>query len=634
MAEDPYASIAQAAPESDPYASIATAPQTPGYFKEALAGVGRAVSGLASLPRQLMTPHETFGATREQEVKMGPVGRLLYNPVADVTESMMASEAARKTAAEHGEGVAGQALAYGEKSVIGPIVKKAEEAGPGYAKFTPQTAGAVTEGSTTFGVAPKVAEETLGTIGKLRKKVKAGLQPFARQVTGVEPAVKEAVKSAAVKHEGAVAKHEAATQTVAERGDLAKKVDEGSLKLREQIGKVEERVSKEADTKFDAVREKIGNPVADPAPLVEAVKSAEENILQNIPENIKEFRVILGHEAVPGNVLDAAEQHGIELGGQEPMTWDKLQSLKSRIDARLRKARAGARLNGDVMRSLYSVNNAIVETMGKIAEEHSAGALWADAKNFYRQFKEDFHEPSGKSGSGSPVAQSLNAVDPKNIRQPFVAKQATTGNRAVDILRKYPKHGGTEAAATAEELLGHHEAMRRIPDKAAPKPPEAPTVDVRRVAQDAIATRAKNWGSFNARDVGILSSSVLAEPIMKFLGGTPQGPMSLLPVAALTYEGGKYAFSRALNNPSIIEWLSRTPQEEAAVLLKIPGADKIKIVDGLTQSAIQSGKPVRLSPQAAVLLGPANVAKIVAAGGAIAGSQVNNRKDALTALGR
>ena len=288
-------------------------------------------------------------------------------------------------------------------------------------------------------------------------------------------------------------------------------------------------------------------------------------------------------------------------------------------------------MNGDLKRGFYQTRDAVVGEMGKMADANGAQGEWAEARDFWRQYKEDFHEASGPSGSGSPVAQALNAEDPKNIRQPFLRTQSAIGNRGIDTLRKYPQHGGTEAAEHVTKIISGHQELGDMPTK--PKgfsetPPAGPTVDAAKVARDAIAQRAKNWGSFNARDIGILASSVLAEPIMKILGGNlGEGASSLLPVAAVSYEGGKYIASRALNNPGVVEWLSKTPPEEAAALSKIPGADKVKITNLLTDAAIKGR--ANLSPAAKSLLGPANVAKILAATSA---GVVKNRREALDRL--
>lgn len=483
-------------------------------------------------------------------------------------------------------------------------------------------------GGAVYGKGTEIVSDGLNAAGKLRTKM---ANSTARKITGVEPALKEAVTKASDAHAEDLTEHAATSENVAKRGELAKAIDTQSKELHGHISKVEQSVAKEANAKFDAVRAKIGNPEAPAAELVSTVKNVEQNVLQNIPENIKEFRAIMQHEPLPEGIKNAAEAHGFDLEGTEPLTWEKLQSLKSRLDARLRKGRG---MNGDLKRAIYQTRDAVVGEMGKMADANGASGEWGQARDFWRQYKEDFHEGTGPSGSGSPIAQALNAEDPKNIRQPFLRTQSAIGNRGVELLRKYHEHGGTEAADHVTKIISGHQELNDLPNR--PKgfsetPPAGPTVDASKVARDAIAQRAKNWGSFNARDIGILASSVLAEPIMKILGGDlGQGATNLLPVAAVSYEGGKYFASRALNNPKVVEWLSRTPPEEAAALAKIPGADKVKIVNTLTDAAV-SGKATNLSPAARQLLGPTNVAKILAATGA---GVVQNRREARERLGQ
>jgi len=450
----------------------------------------------------------------------------------------------------------------------------------------------------------------LSKVGQLRKSMAERAQPFARKVTGVEPAVKKAVGKAAEKHGTALQDTTAKQDSVAQRAGLEKTVDEHSMKLGEHIKNVESSVAKEANARFDKVREKVGNPEAPADALVASVKDIQHNILQDIPENIKEFNSVLKLEGPPPELAGAVKEHyGWDMEGGEKLTWEKLQSIKSRIDARLRNSRG---MNGDLKRGLYQGREAVVDEMGKMAEANGAGTEWQEAREFWKNYKQDFHEPTGPSGSGSPVAQALDAVDPKNIRQPFLNKQTSIGNRGVQILRKYPQHGGNEAAEHAETLMDTHKQMTGIPDKPMPANPATPTVDATKVAKDAIATRALNWGSFNARDIGILTSGYLGG----FLEHIFKGGGVEFPVAVTAYEGGKYAASRALNQPGVIEWLSKTPPEEAAALSKIPGADKVKVITGLTDAAIEqakAGKPVNLSPEARRLIGQQNVARILAA---------------------
>lgn len=597
-------------------------PKTPGFFKRLTAPYNPEVQDSNPLVRGL----DAAG------------GALLGTPGA-VYHAFADKPTPEENAKFHGDTAGLKRVGLGlHRLVVDPVASAAEDYASG--KVTPEAAMSVLPEAIGVGVGSQAAGELSGRglskVGELRTQFRDSMgggkvQPFARKFTGVESELKDTVADNVEKQGKAEVKHAEASGDVEARKDLAKKLDQSSVKLGEHIGKVEESVAKEANSKFEAVREKVGNPETPATPLVEAVKSAETNILQGIPENIKEFRSIMGHgEEVPAELREAyTRTTGEAPEGAAPITWDKLQSLKSRIDARLRQA-GRTRMNGDVKRALYSVQNTIVDTMGGLAEANGAADLWQDAKNTWRQYKQDFHEPTGPSGSGSPVAAALDAVDPKNIRQPFVAKQSAIGNRGLDILRKYPQHGGNEAAATAEEMLGHHESIRRMPDKALPKPLQTPVVDAAKVATDAIAKKARNWGSFNARDIGILGESTIGGALGFALGG-PGGALAGV-ATPFMYEGAKYGMSRALNKPAIVEWLSKTPPEEAAVIAKIPGADKVNIINMLTDQAMRSGKPVKLSPAAVQLIGPANVARIAAATGSVAATRVQNRKDALDLL--
>lgn len=461
--------------------------------------------------------------------------------------------------------------------------------------------------ATVIAADPERVAKVPERIAAKAREVRGSVQPFARKVTEVEAALKDAVTKAAEKHQTATAAY-----------DTTKKLDEQSTALKGHITRVEKSVKAAADAKFDAVREKLGvtdenpGPAVKPDTLVATVKHATEQTLQNIPENVKEFNVILRSEGLPENVADVyRRQTGEEPEATEALTWSKLQSIKSRLDARLRKGIP----NGNLYTAVRDVRDGVVNEMGSLAEEHGATAEWGEARNAWTQYKQDFHEPTGPSGSGSPVAQSLRAVDPKNIRDPFIRKQATTGNRGVDILNKYPEHGGREAAKAAGDLLETHGALSDLPKSGnVTRPPSTPVVDAAKVARSAIEKKARNWANFNARDIGILTSGTLGEFLGAAFGGSTLERVAGAAGGVLTYEGGKMAAGRALNRPAVIEWLSKTPQAELDVLAKIPGADKVKIVNAITSEAVKAKAPT-LSRGVRDLIGPANVARIMAASG-------------------
>ena len=460
------------------------------------------------------------------------------------------------------------------------------------------------------------------------------------------------------------AQNQAQAQSVARRGQMAKEVDQESVNLGKEINDLESKVYHQADANFNNIRNKIGNVQAPPDHLISTVKDAEQNILQGIPENVKEFRSILKLEntseemtnlrknVMAGQGMSGMDYEGLSperkavvddivnrVGGpipsSIPLTWDKLQSLKSRLDARLRNGRG---LNGDLKRALLSVREGVVDEMGQMATAKGAGADWQQARDFWRQYKEDFHEPTGPSGSGSPVAKAREAVDPDKIRKPFANTQSAIGNRGIQILNKYPQFGGDQIAGRVSALLSKEQEMNTLPDTVketplkpyqevhqmpasnpAPPIPEKPTVDIDQIARDKIQNTAQRIGRLNVWDARIIASSVIAGVLAPFIGlrgGVEMGA---------SYVVLKEYLSRTLEKPKVVDWLAKTPPAELDSLNKLPGIDKINIKHGLTEAAIELSKRRKFSldPQLKQFLGPANVARIAAVNSAV---QTTKRK--------
>jgi hypothetical protein len=611
MPQDPFAAIAQPAKTgtSDPFAAIAE-PAAPSVQKPSLTmstGEGPIARNMTSFETQLsQLPKNTV--------------RLLLAKHWPIVDSKNTTEL------------------WEDIKSLNPVMQQYEGGPIDYGATAANLLPALVDmkgGGITTSPAVESVRSGLSKVGEFRKATAEAAQPLARKVTGVEPAVKEAVTKAAENQATAIAERPAELKEhVAKITDIKKAnteaetlhtrkaaldsgIDKLSGEFGEQLNALDKKVRAEADANYAKVREKVGDETVSRQTLADAAMDAEGK-LRGSEENLKVFRDIF--KSVEQSPLGEAVQ-------SVPVGFDDLHGYYSELGERL----SGGNLPGDVYQATKALRDSIGGMMQTMADNAGAKEEFNYAQKFYHDYMTTFRDSTGPSGSGSPVAQSRVAKDPAYIRKPFTGD---SGNRGVEMLAKY----SPELAKRARAIAKYETESAAIPGKA-PKakeiptvPPkvETPTVDVGKVARDAIATRAKNWGTFNARDVGILSSSILLEPIVKIIGGG-QGASNLLPAAALGYEGGKFYASRILNKPSVIEWLAKTPPEEAAVLAKIPGADKVKIVDGLTQVAIESGKPVSLSPAARTLLGPSNTAKILAVTGA---SQVRNRKDAINVLNR
>jgi len=512
---------------------------------------------------------------------------------------------------------------------------------------------------------------------------------------------------------------------------LTKQNDTESATLGQDLNQLENQVYREANRRFEDVKAQVGNATEPSTDLISDVKSIEKNILQGIPENIKEFRAILdlegasedagklrqdvmagqgmtgSYDDLPPNrkaiVDDIVNRVGVKIDPDTPVNWNKLQSLKSRIDARLRSR---VRMNGDLKRALMSARDSVVDKMGKLADQASkaqaapapspapaavspsntlvntaiqlgqgsigtrilladlrprleaqgftpadieaaikqgqaegtlsaiqieaqfdvrpedqaaainiagtprhavivkarptapaaahvaavppaptAGvnvrAMWQDAKDFYRQWREDFHEPTGPSGSGSPVAQAFNAVDPENIRKPFISKQTTIGNRGVDTLRKYSQFGGNQVADRAAGVVARDQELSGIKPKEnkplpqRPKPVPKPAdveaefeevkpltaQDLRSLKMRKLRETTVSWSKFHTYDLGILASSAV--------GGLLLGKWEGL-IVDPAFVAARKSFGRLISRDAARAWLAQPLPEEIAALERLP----------------------------------------------------------------
>ena len=91
-------------------------------------------------------------------------------------------------------------------------------------------------------------------------------------------------------------------------------------------------------------------------------------------------------------------------------------------------------LPGDVYQATRTLQESIGDLMQKQADSVGAGKQLATARKFYREYMDTFHEPTGPSGSGSPVAQALLAKDPLTAVDKFTGD---AGDRGIAVLRRY-----------------------------------------------------------------------------------------------------------------------------------------------------------------------------------------------------
>lgn len=509
---------------------------------------------------------------------------------------------------------------------------------------------------------------------EIKAAVMEPLRSTARGLSEARMGLRQKVFAAAQQHPLDVQAQQEAVQTAEGIKESGRQLETHSLKAKANVEGVEHRAWAEGNQRFQQTRElvgagEVGEPESPSAPLTDTVREAEAG-LEGHPESITLFRQILkleGDQATvaPGELRRATmEKHGIEgdykdlapdekrhvdeLAAQEmkgtPLTWDKLQRIKTVAEEAMRKRSTPPAIKN----ALSLVDDKVVEIMGQMTETNpQASAAWQGARDFWRQWREDFHTYSGPKGSASPLAGIRDAVDPSYITGEINRTQGVDigNNRASATLRKpmYAKHGGGEAADSVDQVVRTHRGIQETPkpSPASLQPVQEPVIDAERVSRAAIEKKAAQWGTMNKRDIGIIASGAVGIIFTHILGtilggkggitgdvGTflTRGGASTVGGAFAFYEGGTKAIGRLLERPEVQTWLlKRVPPEEITALRKIPGSDKVRVINtitdlgveaakrGIIRRATRGGKTINLSPDLQNFIGNANVQKILAA---------------------
>ena len=233
--------------------------------------------------------------------------------------------------------------------------------------------------------------------------------------------------------------------TAAERAkaDQAAWLQVGGSQLIYGLRQLDKALRDRARAMFDAVREKVGaasRPGTDlgttaRAALSKISGSSEipkpfRDILGKYPETDPEFIEYQGAQIPKTNRLyDVLKQQGMGTGAP-PVTFADLQGYYTETGAELSKGT----LPGDVYQATKQLHTAIGDMMQQMANGAGAGKQFWDSRVFYRNYMDTFHEPTGPSSSGSPVAQALLAKDPLVAVDKF---SSDSGERGIADLRRY-----------------------------------------------------------------------------------------------------------------------------------------------------------------------------------------------------
>lgn len=473
-----------------------------------------------------------------------------------------------------------------------------------------------------------------------------------------------------------------AQEAEGQRGELARQELTLRNRLAQRVKAVQQQAKATVDQMFNAVRAKVGDATTPVMPLVESVGQAEQ-MFQGSSEKVGIFQDILrrAQDAGRENSLEGYRQQAMEAAGMKGSYEDLHEEARSKIDrlaedmqdqhrqqygesedhakgisfgdlrgysSELGKA-LRSNLDGDVRRGVQLVKDQVDAMAQSLADKAGAGAKLRSAKKSWASYLSTFDEATGPSGSGSPVAKSLDAADITHATEPFLSDDPAIAGRArrllvgdqfgnsphydpnagklIDQLRavkarqaKLPKPAATakiiaEGAGPAAEF---QPPARNIGETPKPEPTAPPAVPAeledltperfQQLQEAKILDTLAKWRRISQyRIVGMIGGGLgmitglsgiatdFSKSLRKVYGGAGTAIVSAL---------GPKMVSDFINNPEIIQRLAKPTRADLEHFMALPESQRTGVSEMLTamaEEAARQGKLAAPSPWLAVL---------------------------------
>jgi hypothetical protein len=457
----------------------------------------------------------------------------------------------------------------------------------------------------------------------------------------------------------------AATAAERTKVDQEGKLQVGGSQLIYGLRQLDRALRARANQMYDAVREKMAGASLPSDALADIVRAAQEKWIRGSPEKVKEFNAMLSTGS-PGPELTLADQTAQNMGYKDfqatitnpkirstlsrvlppdvweaaigqvtrPISWNDLQGFYEETGARVADGPQPGK--ADIYKALQQVHDEIGNQMDRLAETRDMDKQFAAARKFYRGYMDTFHEPTGPSGSGSPVAQALLAKDPAVAVDIFAGD---AGDRGIANLRSYSDSlanlaQGVRKTAQEKVTVPARKSAVDIPaPKVKPVPaganlplpgvvesppaaraanlplppviPEVPTVPLKLkprqiISAGDIAAARKIAAEVSAGKWWNRGRWAAASPIIWAMHDFSGGNFSNIATVGLhsaEFLAGAHAISSLLRYPPMIEFLSKArPEDVAHIPLDLRGD-----LPGLVTMAQRQG--IKVAPALAAMAG-------------------------------
>lgn len=386
--------------------------------------------------------------------------------------------------------------------------------------------------------------------------------------------------------------NQAGEEAVTKRAELASSIEQQSLELGKRVKALEGKVRQQGSQMFEEVAQATEGESIPASELASVVSYAEENLIRGSQESIKQFRDITRRGGEVDSLSDL--MHAAE---ESPLGFSDLQGYYTEMGEKL----ASGSIPGDVYRAVKFVRDNIGRQMMQMAEKHGMGGRLTEARAFWRQYEQTFHDMRAVAQGGSPVARAVRAQDPSYMAAPFLGKAAT---RARGLLQAYDPALAQSASKLSEDFSQMQKLPRKFTPKEAPdaprlrpEKPEVPPTDVleriKGKRREEILKVSRSMRHLNMWDVASLS------------GGLYEMSRGMVP-HAFALIALKRGIGVVLDHPRVIEWLSKPTESDFRALSKLPEADRMAVQDAIAEvleNQSRKGQPIVITPPLQRFLG-------------------------------
>jgi hypothetical protein len=378
-------------------------------------------------------------------------------------------------------------------------------------------------------------------------------------------------KTQAINAEKGAAETAASTKAAAARG-----VEKADEPLREDLTKLKDTQHKIANDKFEAVNSKLNNLPID-----------HENLTNAWAEQAHAFGEVVGPGA-SGNLPPILTKIGKAIEKGDPLTYKDEQLLYSELGRELSKGT----LPGPTYHAYDMMHEAIGNDMQRVADSQGLGPQLKDARASWGNLKKTFYDPK------SPVTKALKATERGGTVKAFRGADRT----GIEAVAKYDPALARRLASTRDVQATAAAPVKAAPTRSLPKLPAKPAEVVPKTTtvtpESAAGTKVANY--LKATDDMRHSKSPLVSAVagygsIKALLARNLGTAGLDITARILYGAAKPALADLLENPRVMNELTKFTPRDAAAIAKLPADQRAAFVGDLTpvvKAAQAKGTPV------------------------------------------